>query len=183
MNGVNEVIADDLPCQLADTRPTRRRNVRTVVKGERIVRAVVPHQDDLSFVTFVVDAIEAVPCSNVGFVEYHCHFPFGRILAGGQRPTVTLVRSSFRDFRCPTGRTIGAWAKIVFTPLLKQPSNSAFAGYDAEVICWVCAVERGIVDGTEHEYTDLIESVRSSLKSGTPDLTFDSLDVRDFRIA
>jgi hypothetical protein len=43
------------------------------------LNASVAHQykivDGLSFVTFVVDAIEAVPCSNVRFVEHHS-FPF-----------------------------------------------------------------------------------------------------------
>ena len=76
MNVVNEVIAVDPPCQLADARPIRRRNVQTVVQSERIVRTVVPHQGDLSFVTFVVDAPETVSSSQVGFVEkYHFRFP------------------------------------------------------------------------------------------------------------
>jgi len=35
------------------------------------ILGVVPHQDDLPFVTFVADAIKAVPSSNVRFVEHH----------------------------------------------------------------------------------------------------------------
>jgi hypothetical protein len=75
MDGINEVIALDPPRQLADTRPTRQRNVRTVVESERIVRTVEPHQDNLSFVTSVVDAVEAISRSQVGFFEYHFRFP------------------------------------------------------------------------------------------------------------
>ena len=93
MNAINEEIALDPPRQLADARPIRRRNVWTIVKGERIVRTVVPHQHNLSFVPFVVDVPETVSRSQIGFVEYHS-FRFWGILAEGQIPTVAFKASS-----------------------------------------------------------------------------------------
>lgn len=38
-------------------------------------------------------------------------------------------------------------------------TNRDFRQRDAEVICWECAVEGGIVDGTEQEFMDSIENV------------------------
>jgi hypothetical protein len=38
-------------------------------------------------------------------------------------------------------------------------TNRDFRHCDAEVICWDCAVEKGIVNGTEQEYIDLTDSV------------------------
>lgn len=38
-------------------------------------------------------------------------------------------------------------------------TNRDFRQQSSEVICWVCAVERGIVLGTEQQYTESIESV------------------------
>ena len=43
-------------------------------------------------------------------------------------------------------------------------TNRDFHQRNAEVICWECAVERGIVDGTEQQYKESIESVIETKK-------------------